>query len=67
LGDPIVRIFGTYLHIVIESRDLGSPDIVVFHMGTNDLRRIGNLDYVLGDVYDLVNMAKIKFQNSESF
>jgi hypothetical protein len=38
-------------HRVIENRDLGSPDTVVIHVGTNDLRRTGNLDYVMGDVY----------------
>jgi len=43
---------------VIENRDLGSPDTVVIHVGTNDLRRTGNLDYVMGDVYDFVNTAK---------
>ena len=49
---------------VIENRDLGSSDTVVFHVGTNDLRRTGNLDYVMGDVYDLVNTAKTKFSKS---
>ena len=32
------------LQRVIENRDLGSPDTVVIHVGTNDLRRTGNLD-----------------------
>ena len=32
------------LHRVIGNRDLGSPDTVVIHVGTNDLRRTGNLD-----------------------
>jgi hypothetical protein len=52
------------LHMVIERRELGSPDSVVIHVGTNDLRRNGNLDYVMGDVYDLVNTAKTKFSAS---
>jgi hypothetical protein len=43
------------LHRFIENRDLGIPDTVVIHVGTNELRRTGNLDYVMGDVYDLVN------------
>jgi len=38
------------LHRVIENRDLGSPDTVVIHVGTNDLRRNRNLDYVMGDI-----------------
>jgi len=51
------------LHSVIENRDLGNPDVII-HVGKNDLRRTGNLDYVMGDVYDLVNMAKTKFSTS---
>ena len=80
LGDSIIRNVGTecpdmkvkcfpgirteQLHRVIERRELGSPDSVVIHVGTNDLRRNGNLDYVMGDVYDLVNTAKTKFSES---
>jgi lysophospholipase L1-like esterase len=43
---------------------IGSPDSVVIHVGTNDLRRTGNLDYIMGDVYSLVNTAKTKFSTS---
>ena len=49
---------------LLKKRDLGSPDSIVIHVGTNNLRRTGNLDYVMGDVYDLVNMAKSKFSAS---
>jgi len=49
------------LHRVIENRDLGNPDTIVIHVGTNDLRQTGNLSYVMGDVYNLVNTAKSKF------
>ena len=52
------------LHRVIENRDLGNPDTVVIDVGTSDLRRTGNLDYVVADVYDLVNAAKTKFSTS---
>jgi len=52
------------LHRVIENRDLGNPNTVVMHAGTNDLRRTGNLDYIMGVVYDLVNTAKTKFSTS---
>jgi len=45
------------LHRVIENRDLGNPDTLVIHVGTDDLRRTENLDYVMRDVYDLVNTA----------
>lgn len=50
---------------VIRNRDLGSPDTVVIHVGINDSRRTGNLDYVNGDVYDFVNAAKTKFLHPE--
>ena len=81
LGDWIIRNVGSecsdmkfecfpgirteQLHIVTENRDLRSPDTVVIHVGTNDLRRTGNLDYVMRDVYDLVNTAKLSFQRPE--
>jgi hypothetical protein len=44
----------------MKNTDLGSPDTVVIHVGTNDfdLRRTTNLDYVIGDVCALVNKAK---------
>jgi hypothetical protein len=59
---PCIRT--EHLHRVIENRDLGNPDTAVMHVGTNDLRRTGNLNYVMGDVYDLVNTAKSKFSTS---
>jgi len=46
------RIRTEQLQRVFERRQLGSPDLVFFHVGTNDLRRTGNLDYVIGDVYN---------------
>jgi hypothetical protein len=39
------------LHRVIEKMDLGSPETVIIHMGTNDWRTTRNLDFVLGEVY----------------
>ena len=80
LGDSIVRNVGAectdmkvecfpsirmeQLQRVIENRNLGNPGMVVIHVGTNDLRKTGNLDCVMGDIYDLVNMAKTKFATS---
>ena len=52
------------LRRVMETRDLGCSDAVVIHVGTNDIRKSRNLDYVMGDVYDLVNTAKAKFPGS---
>ena len=48
------------LQMVIEKRDLGNPDTVVIHVGTNDIKRSKNLDYVMGDIYGLISMAKTK-------
>jgi hypothetical protein len=79
-GDSIIRNVGSecsgikleylpgtrtkQLHRVIENKYLGNPDTVIFNAGTNDLRGTGNLDYVMGDVYDLQNTAKTKFSTS---
>jgi len=76
LGDSIIQNVGNeysdvkfecfpgirtdHLHRIIENRDLGRPDTFVIHVGTNDLRNV-NLDYVMGDVYDVVNTAKLSF------
>jgi len=46
------------LHRVMEKGYLGSPETVIIHMGTNDLRTTRNLDFVLGEVCALVAMAK---------
>ena len=47
-----------------EKRELGDPDAVVIHVGTNNIKRTKNLDYVMGDIYDLINTAKSKFLSS---
>jgi hypothetical protein len=46
------------LHKVIERRDLGSPETVIIHVGSNDLRSTRNLDWIMGEAYDLVTTAK---------
>jgi lysophospholipase L1-like esterase len=46
------------LHKVIENRDVGGPETVIIHVGTNDLRKHANLDWVMGEVYALVTAAK---------
>ena len=35
------------LHRVIKKMDLGSPETVIVHVGTNDLRTTRNLDCVM--------------------
>ena len=63
LGDSIVRNVGAekpnmrvecfpriradQLQRVMENRDLGHSDAVVIHVGTNDVRRSRNLDYIM--------------------
>jgi hypothetical protein len=59
---PGIRI--EQLHRVTENRDLWNPDTIIIHVGTNDLRQTGNLDYVVGDVYSFVNMAKTEISTS---
>jgi len=44
--------------------DLGILDTIIIDVGRNDLRQTGNLNYIVGDVYNLVNMAKTKFSTS---
>jgi len=53
------------LHRVLDNRDLETPDPVVIHVGTNYLKRSINLDYAMGEVYSLVNKAKLKFPGSK--
>jgi len=66
VGDSIVRNVGAehadtkvecfpgikneQLHRVMEKSDLVSPETVIFHVGTNDLRTTRNLDFVVGEV-----------------
>jgi hypothetical protein len=38
-------------HRILNNRSLGTPDAVVIHAGTNDLKRSVNLDCVMGKVY----------------
>lgn len=79
LGDSIVRNVGgehtdmtvecfpgirtEQLHRRIEGTDLGSPETVIIHVGTNDLRSTRNLDFVMGEVYSLVTTVKNKCRN----
>lgn len=80
LGDSIVRHTGAgqdaldvrcfpgirteQLRRVIERQDLGRrPDTVILHVGTNDSKR--NVDYVIGDMYDLITTAKKRFPTTK--
>jgi hypothetical protein len=79
VGDSVVRNFGVdhanmkaewfpgikteQLHRVLEKRDLVSPETLIIHVGTNDLKTTRNLDFVMGEVYALVSTAKKKLPN----
>jgi hypothetical protein len=81
LGDSIVRNVGAgntdmrvecfpgirtdQLRRVIENRDLGCADAVIFHVGANEVRGSRNLDYLMGEIYDLVNTGKALFPGSK--
>jgi hypothetical protein len=52
------------LRKVIEKADLGGPENVVVHVGTNDLKTTRNLDMIMGEAYDLVAMVKKKLPYS---
>ena len=51
------------LHAVREKRNLGGPETVFIHVGTNDLRTTKNLGFVVEDVYALVATAMRKLPN----
>ena len=53
-----------HIHRILDNRDLGIPDTVIILVGTNDLNGKINLDYVMGEVYSLVDKAKVKFPQS---
>jgi hypothetical protein len=65
LTDMMVECFQGFktdqLHRVTEKRDLGTPETVIIHMGTNDLRITRNRYFLLGEVYVLMAKAKRKF------
>jgi lysophospholipase L1-like esterase len=77
LGDSIVRNVGAgksdmrivcfpgirvdQLQRVMENRGIGHSDAVVIHVGTNDVRIPRKLDFIMGEVYELVNTAKAKY------
>jgi hypothetical protein len=43
-----------HLQRVTENRNVGSLELVIIHVGTNDLRTTRNLDFLMGEVYALV-------------
>ncbi len=50
----------------MENRDLGTPDTVILHIGANDLRK-RNLDFVMGDMGDLVIKAPEKLPKAKIY
>ena len=52
------------LHRVIEKTDLCSPETVIIHVGTNDLKTTRNLVFVMGELYVLLDTANRRLPNS---
>jgi hypothetical protein len=53
--DMMVEYFpGIKTEQLEERRDLGSPETVIIHVGTNDVRITRNFNFVIGEVYALV-------------
>jgi hypothetical protein len=51
------------LHRVMERRELAGAETLIIHVGTNDLRTTKNLDFIMGEVYELASTAKKKLLN----
>jgi len=48
------------LHRVIEGRNVCTPETVIIHVGTDDLKTTRNPDFVMGEENALVATAKMK-------
>jgi hypothetical protein len=57
------RVKTKQLHRVIEVSNLGSPESVIIHGGTTDMRTTRNLEFVKGEVYALASTAQRKLSN----
>jgi len=55
---PVIK--SEQLHIVMKKKELGHPETVIIHVGTNDMKPTRNLDFVMGELYALVSRAKKK-------
>ena len=53
------------LHRVMEKGNLVSPDTVIIHVDTNDLKTTRNLDFVMGEVYALVSRQRRSYRNAD--
>ena len=49
---------------MIKKEHLVSPDSVIIHMGTNELRSKRNLDFLGGELFALVPTPKRKFRTA---
>ena len=55
---------GCFADVVLH-RDLGSPETVIIHVGTNDMRTTRNLDFIMGEVYTMCIGVYGKEETSE--
>ena len=79
IGDSIVRNVGVdhaemkvecfpgikteQLRRVMDRTDLASAETLIIHVGTNDIRSTRILDFIMGEVYELVSTTKKKLPN----
>ena len=47
------------LHMVMQNGHLGSPESVIIHMDTNDLRSTRNLDFSGGELFALLAIKEV--------
>ena len=52
---------------MIDKRVQGSPETVIIHVCTNELRTTRNFDFVMKEVYTLVDTAKRKLRKCRVF
>ena len=55
-----------HLNRVLVNRDLGTPDTVVIHVGTNNIKRWVNVDQVMGEEFLFVKKVNVKFPQSKT-
>ncbi|KAK7862342.1 hypothetical protein R5R35_011570 [Gryllus longicercus] len=79
LGDSIVRHIGKHENLtvkcfpgirtrqlsnVIDNLEKSQPNVIVLHVGTNDIKGRHDLDTKMGEMYDLATTVKKKFPKS---
>jgi hypothetical protein len=50
---------------LIERMELVSAETLIIHVGTNDLRSMRNLDFIMGEVHGLVSTARRSYRTAD--